>query len=135
MHLYDVLVCHLYVTRRCAYLMVCHSYVLVYHSHVTRMSSVCHLHVLVCHPVCHLDRLSYVTRMPLVCTSMSSVFHSSVVLSWTLPKVNLSQCLAEDLRIQLRINELFLFHSDLSFSCYWKKKKLLLALHFSKLQI
>ena len=87
------------------------------YSYVIRMSLAC-----TCmSPVCHSYRLSYVTRMPLVCTRMSSVFHSSVVLPWTLPKVNLSQCLADDLRILLRINELILFHSDLSFSCYWKK--------------
>ena len=77
---------------------VCHLYVLVYHSYVTRMScmsSVYHSYVLLCHPfvtrlhsyVCH----SYVTcmypfviRMSLVCTRMSFVCHSYVVLLRTL---------------------------------------------------
>ena len=42
------------------------------------MSSVCHSYVLLCHP--------YVTKMSLICTRMSSVCHSYVVLPWTFLK-------------------------------------------------
>ena len=64
-----VLVCHLYVTRMSS---VCHSY-------VTCMSSVCDSYILVCHP--YVTRMySYVIRMSLVCTLVSSLCHLSVVL-------------------------------------------------------
>ena len=57
----SVLVCHPYVTRMYSMSSVC-----------TRMSSVCDLYVLVCHPyVTHM--YSYVIRMSLVCTRMSSM--------------------------------------------------------------
>ena len=70
---------------------VCYSYVLVCHSHVTRMysyvirisllctrmSSVCHSYVLVCH--LYVTRMySHVIRMSLVCTRMAYVCHSYV---------------------------------------------------------
>ena len=75
---------------------VCHSYVLVCHSYVTRifthMSSVCHSYVLICHwyvtrMYSYVIRMSlsctrmysYVILMSLVCACMSFVCHSSVV--------------------------------------------------------
>ena len=63
------LVCHSYVTRMYSYEMVCHSYVVVSHPNVTG----------VCHP--YITRMySYFIRMSLVCTRMSSVCHSYVLL-------------------------------------------------------
>ena len=64
----------------------CQSYVLVYHSYVTRMSLictrmsfVCHLYVLVCNP--YVTRMYwFVIRMSLVCTRMSSVCHLYVLV-------------------------------------------------------
>ena len=61
-----VLVCHLYVIRMS----------LIYHPYIARMSSVCHLYVLVCHP--YVTRMlpvyhSHITYMSLVCTCMSLV--------------------------------------------------------------
>ena len=56
---------------------VCHSYVLVSHLNVTRMSSVCHSYVLVCQT--YVTRMySYVICVSLVCTRMSPVCHSYV---------------------------------------------------------
>ena len=84
------LVCQSYVLYVILYVVVCHS-------HITRMSFVYHLSVLVCHSytinlylyannmslVCH----SYVTRMSIVCTCMSFVCHSYVFLPWTVWEV------------------------------------------------
>ena len=47
-----------------------------------RMSSVYHLHIPLCHAYVTCV-YSYVIRMSLVCTRMSSVCHSYVVLPWT----------------------------------------------------
>ena len=88
------LVCHSYVTRMCSYismLLVRRPYVtcisLVCHSYITRMypfvTRVYHSYVCVCHP--YLTHMySYVTRISFACTCMSSVYHSYVVLPWTL---------------------------------------------------
>ena len=47
------------------------------------MPSVCHSHVPVCHS--YVTRMySYVIRMSLVCPRMSSLWHSYVVLPWTI---------------------------------------------------
>ena len=55
-----------------------HSYVLVCHPYITRMSLVCTR----MSPVCLSCVLLFI-RMSFVCTRMSSVCHSSVVLLWT----------------------------------------------------
>ena len=71
-----VLVYHSYVTRMSS---VCHSYVVRISLVCVRMSSVCHSHVLVCHP--YVTRMySYVIRMSLICNRMSSVCHSYVLI-------------------------------------------------------
>ena len=76
-----VLVCHPYLTGIYSYdifmSLVCHPYVLVCHPYVL----VCHPYVLVCHP--------YVTRMPSVCTCMSSICHSYVLVCTCLSSVSL----------------------------------------------
>ena len=77
-----ILVCHLYITRIYSYVIVCHSYVFVCRSYVTRMSFVPHSYVLICDPSV-IRIYSYVIRVPLVCTRMSSVCQSYVVLPWT----------------------------------------------------
>ena len=71
-------VCHLYVPYVTHMSFACHSYVLIFHTYVTRMCSffirmslVCNCmssYVLVCH--------SYVTRISVVFTCMSPVCHS-----------------------------------------------------------
>ena len=71
-----VLVCHLHVTRMYSYVI---RMSLVYHPYVTHISSVCHSYALICHPYVT-DLYSYVIRMSLVCTRMSFVCHSYVVL-------------------------------------------------------
>ena len=84
-HSYSI-VCHFCVTRIS---FVCHSYVDRMYSYVirmsllcTRMSLVCHSYVLVCHSYVLLFH-SYVIRMPLVCTRMSlvCVFTMNQILS------------------------------------------------------
>ena len=71
-----VLVCHLYVTCMYLYVMVCVSFVLVFHPYVTRL-------------------YSYVISMSLVCTRMSSVCHSSVVLPWTILIIGFHQLISK----------------------------------------
>ena len=73
-----------------SYVLVCHPYVTCMYSYVIRMSRI-YSYVtrtsLECNP--YVTRMySYVTRMSLVCTRMSSVCHSCVVLPWILFKSN-----------------------------------------------
>ena len=66
-HLY-VLVCHSFVTRMQLYIICIYSHVIFMSLLCTHMSSVCHSYVLVCNGI------------SLVCTHMSSVYHSYVLV-------------------------------------------------------
>ena len=85
--------CHMYALIFCLYVLVCHSHVSRMYPYVTRLysyvicmslvctrkSSVCHWYVLVCYRYVT-PMYSYVIRMSLVCTHVLSVSHSYVLV-------------------------------------------------------